>query len=100
VKSKKSFYRSKFDKLKFKLGSINKAKVAIANRLARVVYKIMSGGEKYKDLGYKRGKPLEQKVIQLVRQLEYLGMNVSFQDHESIVVSRHLVVEKSGIVLT
>jgi hypothetical protein len=42
--------RNKYNRLKFKLGSANKAKVAIANRLARSIYKIL-GGENYRELG-------------------------------------------------
>ncbi len=48
-----SFYRAKYNKLVFRLGCKNKAKVAIANRLARAIYKILAG-DKYKELGYMR----------------------------------------------
>ncbi len=44
AKQKKgAFFRSKYNKLKFRLGSANKAKVAIANRLARVIFKVLAG---------------------------------------------------------
>ena len=56
-----SFYRNKYNKLKFKLGSANKAKVAIANRLARTIFKVL-GGASFKDLGYCRAVEHEDKI--------------------------------------
>ncbi|MCB0280919.1 MAG: hypothetical protein KDD94_15575, partial [Calditrichaeota bacterium] len=44
---RKYFYSAKYNKLVFKLGSAKKAKVVIANRIARVIYKILCG-EKYR----------------------------------------------------
>lgn len=93
-----SFYRAKYNKLVFKLGSANKAKVAIANRIARVVYKILCG-EKYKELGYMRGDPHEQKIKHLVGQLKAMGVNVFHHNHQMIVSEKRVVVEKSGIIL-
>jgi hypothetical protein len=69
TKKRGSFYRSKYRKLKARLGSPNKAKVAVANRLARAIYKVL-GGENYKDLGYMRGDPLEKQIGLLVRKLK------------------------------
>lgn len=93
-----TFYRAKYNKLVFKLGSANKAKVAIANRLARSIYLIM-GGAKYRELGYMRGDPHEQKVKSLVNQLKALGVNVQHVNHQMIVSDRKVTVEKTGIVL-
>ena len=53
-----TFYRSKYRKLNARLGSVNKAKVAIANRIARAVHKVL-GGQTYWDIGYVRGDPIE-----------------------------------------
>lgn len=64
--------------MSFRLGSKNKAKVAIANKLARVIYKVLAGDE-YKDLGYMRGDPKEQKIAKLVSQLRALGVEVHTQ---------------------
>ena len=50
---KEEFFLSKYNKLTFKLGSGNKAKVAIANRIARSVYKVLAG-DKYKELTHNR----------------------------------------------
>jgi len=83
----------------FKLGCKNKAKVAIANRIARAVYKILCG-ENYKELGYMRGDPHEQKVRHLVGQLKALGVNVFHHNHQMIVSEKRVVVEKTGIVLS
>ena len=99
AKSKrKSFYRAKYNKLVYRLGSANKAKVAIANRIARAIYKILCG-EKYKELGYMRGDPHEEKIKKLVAQLKALGANVFHHNHQMIVSERPVVVEKSGIIL-
>lgn len=89
TKKKGSFYRSKYNKLKFKLGSANKAKIAIANRLARVIFKVL-GGASFKDLGYLRGNPDEEKIKKLVMQLKNMGVNIRHSDHE-LIVSVHKV---------
>ena len=95
--SKKSFYRSKYNKLSFRLGSKNKAKVAIANKLARVVYKVLAGAT-YKDLGYMRGDPREQKIQSHLKSLRALGVNISYHNHQIIDSKRVFFVDPSGIV--
>lgn len=93
-----SFYRAKYNKLVFRLGSANKAKVAIANRLARAIFKIL-GGEPYKDIGYMRGDPHEEKVRRLVAQLKGLGVDIKHHNHQMIIESvRKVSVEQTGIV--
>jgi hypothetical protein len=79
-------------------GSANKAKVAIANRLARAIYMVL-GGERYRELGYMRGDPHEQKVKKLVNQLRALGVDIKHVEHQLIVSNRKITVEKTGIVL-
>lgn len=99
AKQKKgSYYRSKYRKLQSRLGSANKAKVAIANRLARAIYKVM-GGATYKDLGYMRGDPAEKQIEQLVRKLKSLGVDIRHENHQMIVATRKVKVDDSGIVL-
>lgn len=93
-----TFYRAKYNKLVFRLGSANKAKVAIANRIARVIYLIL-GGQKYRELGYMRGDPHEQKVKKLVNQLQALGVNIKHINHQMIVSTKKITVEDTGIVL-
>lgn len=81
------------------MGSANKAKVAIANRLARTIYKVLGGAE-FKDIGYKRGDPHEDQVRRLVAQLKNLGVDIKHQNHQMIIESvRKVTVEKTGIVL-
>jgi hypothetical protein len=99
TKKRGSFYRSKYRKLKARLGSPNKAKVAVANRLARAIYKVL-GGENYKDLGYMRGDPLEKQIGLLVRKLKKLGVDVKHENHQMIVSSRKVQVDDTGIVLS
>lgn len=94
-----TFYRAKYNKLVFKLGSANKAKVAIANRLARAIYLIL-GGQKYRELGYMRGDPHEEKIKRLVGQLRALGVDIKHINHQMIVSDKKIIVEKTGIVLS
>lgn len=95
-----SFYRAKYNKLVFRLGSANKAKVAIANRLARAIYKILGGAE-FKDIGYKRGDPHEHQVRRLVAQLKNLGVDIKHENHQMIINSvRKVTVDSTGIVLS
>jgi hypothetical protein len=94
-----TFYRAKYNRLLLKLGSANKAKIAIANRLARAIYKILSG-DKYKERGYMRGDPREIRVRRLIEQLKAEGVNIIHVNHQTIVSEKRVVVEKTGIVLT
>lgn len=72
--------------------------MAIANRLARVIYKVL-GGANYKDLGYMRGDPLEKQVEGLVRKLRSLGVDIKHENHQMIVSTRKVTVDQTGIVL-
>ena len=96
--TKGSFYRSKYRKLNARLGSANKAKVAIANRLARAIFKVL-GGETYKDLGYMRGDPVEKQIEVYIRKLRSLGVNIRHENHQTIVSTRKVKVDDTGIVL-
>ncbi len=94
-----SFYRAKYNKLVYRLGSANKAKVAIANKMARAIYKVL-GGAVFKDIGYMRGDPHEEQVRRLVAQLKNLGVDIKHQNHQMIIDSvKKVSVEKTGIVL-
>ena len=93
-----SFYRAKYNTLKFKLGSANKAKVAIANRLARSIFKVL-GGECYKEIGYMRGDPRQGQIEKLVKKLRALGVDIKHNNHQMITSTRTVSVEKTGIVL-
>ena len=93
-----SFYRSKYNKLKFRLGSANKAKVAIGNRMARSIFKVLAG-DSYKELGYLRGDPKEDQISQLVQKLRSLGVQVFHHKHQTIVSKEKLIVEDSGVIV-
>lgn len=93
-----SFYRAKYNTLKFRLGSANKAKVAIANRMARSIYFVL-GGRSYKELGYMRGDPREKRVEQLVKKLRALGVDIHHKNHQMIVSTRELRVDSTGFTL-
>jgi hypothetical protein len=93
-----TYYRAKYNKLVFRLGSANKAKVAIANRLARSIYLVL-GGDQYRELGYMRGDPHERKIQRLVGQLKALGVDIKHVNHQMIVSSHKIIVDKTGIVL-
>lgn len=80
------------------MGSANKAKVAIANRIARAIYKILAG-DKYKELGYMRGDPKEHKIKLLIKQLKNLGVDVHHQNHQLITSVRKVKVDITGITL-
>lgn len=72
--------------------------MAIANRLARAIYLIL-GGRRYRELGYMRGDPHEQKVKKLIHQLKALGVNIKHVNHQMIVSDKKITVEKTGIIL-
>lgn len=98
TKKRGSFYRAKYNTLRFRLGSANKAKVAIANRMARTIFKVL-GGKSYKDIGYMRGDPREGQIEKLVRKLRAMGVDVKSHNHQMIYSVRKVQVESTGIVL-
>ena len=83
--------------MKYRLGSANKAKVAIANRMARSIYKILAG-DSYKEIGYMRGDPHEVKVKALVNQLRALGVNIRHHNHQMIVSKRDVTIDETGVI--
>lgn len=77
IKKKDSFYRAKHNRLRFSLGSYNKATVAIANKLARVIYHIVSDPTvKYKELGEIRADKVEEQKKRAINKLKKLGYDV------------------------
>jgi len=98
TKKRGSFYRAKYNTLRFRLGSANKAKVAIANRIARTIYKVL-GGKSYKDIGYMRGDPREGQIEKLVRKLKALGVDIHNERHQMIYSVNKVKVDSTGIVL-
>lgn len=61
--------------------------------MARAIYKVL-GGKNYKDLGYMRGNPNEEKIKTLVTQLRNLGVNIKHQNHELIYSTRKVKVDR------
>lgn len=84
--------------MKFKLGSANKAKVAIANRIARTVYKVLAG-DRYRELGYGRAIEHEVKIKTLINQLKALGVDIRHEKHEKIVSIKKVTISDSGVQL-
>lgn len=97
IKKKKSFYRNKYYKLRFRLASANKAKVAIANRVARGVYKVLAG-DRYKELGYRRADD-NKKVQSLISQLKLLGFKVHTEVHE-MIITKPTTVTTAGVTIS
>lgn len=91
VKTKKSFYQAKYNRLKGRLGSANKAKVAIANRLARAIFHILKYKKSFKDLGYLRADPEDQRIKRAIATLKTLGLQVNYHTHQKIVEAKREV---------
>lgn len=72
--------------------------MAIANRLARTIYKVL-GGDNYRDIGYMRGDPVEKQIEIYVRKLRALGVDIKHENHQMIVSTRKVKVDSTGIVL-
>ena len=82
--------------MKFRLGSANKAKVAIANRIARVVYKILLGNQ-YKEIGYARAMDDKREIDRLISRLQILGVEIRRETNEKIVAVKKATVTTNGI---
>ncbi len=86
VKKKHSYYKAKYDKLTIQTGSRNKAKVAIANRIARLVYKMIIDPEcVFKDQGQLKVHTPEKKIKNLIGKLKSLGVNVEYSTHQKVI---------------
>lgn len=71
--------------------------MAIANRLARVIYKVLRGKTQYKDLGYMRGDPVEKQIETYVRKLKKLGVDIHHENHQ-MIVKRKVTVDATGVI--
>lgn len=88
VKQKGSYYQAKFNSLTFRLGSANKAKVAIANRIARCVFHIIKNKARFKDLGPLRADSKDQQIKRALSKLKSLGVTVQFHHHQKIIEAK------------
>jgi hypothetical protein len=79
-RTKNTFYQAKHNSLRFKLGSFNKATVAIANRLARAIYFIIKESDThFKELGSERADTKIAQVARLTKKLKLLGYEVELK---------------------
>lgn len=62
------------------------------------MYKILSG-EKFKDLGYMRGDPVEKQIEVLVRKLKSLGVDIKHERHQMITSVQKVKVDNTGVIL-
>ncbi len=60
---------------------------------------MVMGGQSYKEIGYMRGDPKEKIIEKYVRKLRAMGVDIHTQNHQTIVGTRNVKVEKTGIVL-
>lgn len=72
--------------------------MAIANRMARSIYKVL-GGENYKELGYCRAIDHEDKIRVLINQLKALGVDIRHEGHQKVVSVKQLKVDTTGVTL-
>lgn len=80
-RTKDTFYQAKHNSLRFKLGSYNKATVAIANRIARAIYFIIKEADThFVDLGAERGDTRIAKASRLAKKLKSMGFDVELRD--------------------
>ncbi len=80
-RTKGTFYQAKHNSLRFKLGSYNKATVAIANRIARTIYFIIKEADThFKDIGAERGDTRIARATRLSKKLRAMGFEVEIKD--------------------
>lgn len=77
VKTKGTYYRDKYYRLRARLGP-RKAIVAIAHRILKAIYSIIRNGEKYKELGedYLSKRSVKNTVTILRRKARELGFDL------------------------
>lgn len=80
-RTKNTFYQAKHNSLRFKLGSYNKATVAIANRLARAIYFIIKEADThFNEIGAERADSRLAKASRLAKKLKSMGFDVELTD--------------------
>jgi transposase len=77
VKTKGTYYRDKYYRLRTRLGP-RKAIVAIAHRILKAIFAIIKDGEEYKELGedYLSKKNAKNKLNNLKRKAKELGFDL------------------------
>jgi len=77
IKTKGSYYKAKYYKLKAKRGA-KKAIVAIAHRIGKAIYNIIKNGDTYRDLGedFLTGSEKQRAIYNLKKKADLLGFDV------------------------
>ena len=77
IKTKGSYYKSKYYKLKARRGA-RKTIVAIAHKIGKAIYNIIKNGDTYKDLGeaYLENFNTQRTLKNLAKRAEELGMKL------------------------
>jgi len=77
IKTKGSYYKAKYYKLKAKRGA-KKAIVAIAHKIGKAIYNIIKNGDTYRDLGedFLTGSEKQRAIYNLKKKADLLGFDV------------------------
>jgi transposase len=87
VQRKGTFFCAKYHKLTFQTGSKMKALMAIANRIARIVYLIIKNDDLvFKDIGPNRVDSHEQQIRRRIGQLKKLGVQIHYDSQQQAAV--------------
>jgi len=80
-RAKGTYYNAKHNALRFKLGSFNKATVAIANKLAHVTYNLIKIPTfKYTDIGPARVESRVEQIKKVVKKLQNMGYDINYSN--------------------
>ena len=83
----------KANKLTLQLGSRNKAKVAIANKIAKIIFMMLNDSLlTYKDPGIPKVKTPEKQIKNLLGKLKKLGVSVQYYTNKKIVAKSELQI--------
>jgi transposase len=78
-KKKGTFFHAKHNALRFKLGAFNKATVAIANKLSRIIYHLIKEPAfKYKDIGPERVESRIEQAKKAIKKLQNMGYEINY----------------------
>lgn len=80
-RKKNCYFHAKHNALRFRLGSFNKATVAIANRIAKLVYYLIKDPlARYKDLGAERIESKEVLAKKAIKKLQNMGYDINYSN--------------------
>jgi transposase len=88
VQKNGSYYQAKYRRLVMQTGSRMKAIIAIANRICRAIFHIISKpNERFKDLGWARVEHPQAAVKRAIGKLRALGLTVSYDGLSSVSIA-------------